>query len=164
MSLAAVMAAVLCLIGPVALPVGPVPIALTGFGVCLAGGVLGSVQGCMAVLIYILLGAVGLPVFSGFAGGISVLAGPTGGYIMGYLPCAAIAGISKKNGKCMGLWMLLGTAVMYMLGTAWFVLQADVNAWAALSICVLPFLPGDILKIFAAVKTAKAINTALSSK
>ena len=86
------MAALMCILAPFSLPIGPIPLSLSTFAVYLAAGLLGKKRGTMAVLIYILLGAIGLPVFSGFSGGIQKLFGVTGGYIIGYLPCVYISG------------------------------------------------------------------------
>ena len=96
----ALFSGILCIVAPFTIPVpmSPVPLSLATFVVYLAGALLGAKQGTAGVLVYLLLGAVGLPVFSGFSGGIGVLFGPTGGYLMGYLLCAAIVGW-LANGK-----------------------------------------------------------------
>lgn len=160
MCMSAVMAALLCLIGPLTVPAGPVPVSLAGFGICLAGGVLGPRRGGTAVLVYILLGMAGLPVFAGFAGGAAHLLGPTGGFIAGYLPCAVIAG----SGRWIDGWkwrlvpgMVAGTLVMYILGTAWFVVQTGMDAGAAIAACVAPFVVWDALKIAAASMLSEAV-------
>ena len=158
---AALMTALLCLLGPVTIPIGPVPLSMAGFGICLAGGVLGPGRAFFAALAYILLGAAGLPVFSGWSGGVIQLAGPTGGFILGYLPCAALSGLGKGGRGRTVLWMAAGTLVMYALGTAWFVLQTHTRMLSALSVCVLPFLPGDALKIVMAARTADRVERAL---
>ena len=111
-------------------------------------------HGLLAVAVYILVGAVGLPVFSGFTGGVQKLFGATGGYIAGYIPCALIAGLlidRFENKK----WiypaaMVLGTVALYALGTAWFMFVTKNSLAASLAVCVVPFLPGDALKIVAA--------------
>lgn len=162
MTFVAVMAALICIAAPVSVPLGAVPLSLAGFVVCLAGGLLGSRRGTLAVLIYIMLGAVGLPVFSGGNGGFGQLFGITGGYIAGYIPCALISGIFSdkfckvppkgKNPFRSGVWaipvgMAAGTLVLYVVGTAWFAAVQGISPWAAAAVCVLPFIPGDIIKI-----------------
>ena len=146
----ALMAAVLCVLAPWKIPVGPIPITLASFGVYLAAGVLGPLEGTIAVVVYVLLGAVGVPVFSGFTGGAGCLLGLTGGYILGYIPCAAVSGLLM--GRNAPLWrravaLVAGTAVLYALGTAMYCIQSGKALAAALAACVLPFLPLDAVKI-----------------
>ena len=118
--------------------------------VYLAGTVLGSRRGAAAVGVYLLIGMIGVPVFSGFSGGFQKIAGVTGGYLIGYLPCAWIAGMGRgaKNGKLF-LCLAAGTLALYALGTAWFMFQTGNGLSAALGLCVLPFLPGDAIKMIA---------------
>ena len=146
----ALMAAVLCVLAPWKIPVGPIPITLASFGVYLAAGVLGPLEGTIAVVVYVLLGAVGVPVFSGFTGGAGCLLGLTGGDILGYIPCAAVSGLLM--GRNAPLWrralaLVAGTAVLYALGTAMYCIQSGKALAAALAACVLPFLPLDAVKI-----------------
>ena len=146
----ALMAAVLCVLAPWKIPVGPIPITLASFGVYLAAGVLGPLEGTIAVVVYVLLGGVGVPVFSGFTGGAGCLLGLTGGYILGYIPCAAVSGLLM--GRNAPLWrralaLVAGTAVLYALGTAMYCIQSGKALAAALAACVLPFLPLDAVKI-----------------
>ena len=146
----ALMAAVLCVLAPWKIPVGPIPITLASFGVYLAAGVLGPLEGTIAVVVFVLLGAVGVPVFSGFTGGAGCLLGLTGGYILGYIPCAAVSGLLM--GRNAPLWrralaLVAGTAVLYALGTAMYCIQSGKALAAALAACVLPFLPLDAVKI-----------------
>lgn len=158
----ALMAALLCLMGPLTVPVGAVPVSVLGFGICLAGSVLGPRSAVFSIGVYILMGAVGFPVFSGWTGGIAHIAGPTGGYILGYLPCAAIAGMSRKGGLRRAIIvMTAGTLAMYVLGTAWFMIQTKTRLSAALIICVLPFIPFDGVKIIAASLVGIRIKGAL---
>lgn len=146
----AVFSALLCVISPFAIPIGPVSITLATFGVYLSGAELGCKKGGAAVAVYLMLGFIGLPVFSGFMGGVQRLIGPTGGYLVGYIPCAMITGFFSRKFK--RLWasaagMALGTVVLYALGTAWFCLMSGTSLLPALSACVFPFLPGDAAKI-----------------
>lgn len=150
-----VFAALLCIFGPLALPIGPVPISLATFVIYLAAFILGGKLGTVSVIVYILLGAVGLPVFSGYAGGLAKLTGPTGGYIIGYIPMAFIAGLAVSkfynNKVVVVIGYILATAVLYLLGTAWFVIQLKCKVWYALTVCVFPFLIGDGAKIAVAI-------------
>ena len=92
----ALMAAVMCIAGPLAVPIGPVPITLTNLVIYIAVGVLGTAQGTISYCLYLLLGMVGLPVFSGYAGGLGKLAGPTGGYLIGFIAMALIRAKGEK--------------------------------------------------------------------
>ncbi|GHV61331.1 biotin biosynthesis protein BioY [Spirochaetia bacterium] len=153
--LVGVLAAVLCILGPIAVPVGPVPISLATFGVILTAYVLGPKFGALSAAVYIMLGALGLPVFAGATGGIGKIIGPTGGYIIGYLALAFFTGLFvKKFPDKVPLHVagaLVGTVVLYALGTAWFIFVTRYTLTKALGVCVLPFLPGDAIKLAAAV-------------
>jgi biotin transport system substrate-specific component len=133
-----------------------VPFTLQTFGVFVAVGILGGKRGSLAVLIYILLGAIGLPVFAGFSGGIGILLGSTGGYIVGFLFSAlAMWGIEKLFGRkplAQVAAMLVGLVVCYLFGTAWFMVIYTRNAGAVglgtvLGWCVIPFIIPDLIKI-----------------
>ena len=156
MTITAVMAALICIAGPLTIPMGPIPLSLATFAVYLAVAVTGKKYGTTAVGLYLLIGIIGVPVFSGFSGGFQKLAGVTGGYLIGYLPCAFLSGIGAERAEKKGRrWLLpvmmtAGTAVLYAIGTAWFMIQTGNALGAALSLCVIPFLPGDAVKILAA--------------
>jgi len=156
----ALFAAIMCIAGPLSVPIGPVPISLTNLVIYVAVFLLGTKTGTLSFIIYLLLGAVGLPVFSGYAGGLGKLAGPTGGFLIGFIPMAIICGIAVKlwgsvNKKTdyilLFLGMAVGTAFAYAFGTAWFVYQMKVDVLYALSVCVFPFLIGDAAKIVIAI-------------
>ena len=137
---------------------------LQTFAVLLAAQLLGWKYGTAAVAAYIALGAAGLPVFSGFRGGVGVIAGVTGGYIVGFIFVALIVGISKKlfGSKTLPsiISMTLGVVVCYAFGTAWFcvVYSGETTFLAALASCVLPYLPFDALKIAAAVLLTRRLE------
>ncbi|MDR0839663.1 MAG: biotin transporter BioY [Oscillospiraceae bacterium] len=158
----AVFAALICAAAPFSVPVGPVPVSLATLMIYIASGVLGRTRASVAVLVYIALGAIGLPVFSGFSGGISKIFGVTGGYIIGYLPLAFISGaFSGFSGRRAWLYpagMVLGTLALYALGTAWFMFQTGNPLLGALGMCVLPFLPGDAGKIAIAALVSPAVR------
>ena len=164
MTATAVMAAVLSAISPIALFLGPIPVSLCTLGIFLSAYVLDCRRCVMAVLIYVLLGAAGMPVFGGFTGGAGRLFGPTGGYILGYLLLAWITGwtverSSQRWGQVAG--MVLGTALLYLLGTVWYCIQAGQELRAAVMMCVLPFLPGDGVKILCACAIGPALRRKL---
>ena len=153
-TMTALMAAITCILAPLSIPIGPVPISFTNLAIYLSLYLLGWKRGPISYLIYLLLGLVGLPVFSGFTGGPAKLAGPTGGYIIGFIAMAVIAGLVIDN--CRKSWfqligMIVGTAVCYLLGTIWFCLVADYTFKAALAVCVIPFIPADLVKMIIAM-------------
>ena len=168
MAIIAVMAAMICVAGPLTVSIGPIPLSLATFAVYLAGAVLEAKQGTLAVLLYLLIGTLGVPVFSGFSGGFQKLAGVTGGYLLGYVPCAWLTGLGAK--RChneqgqrwrLPLYMVFGTAVLYIIGTVWFMLETRNTLIASLGMCVLPFLPGDAAKIAAASLLSVPIRRAV---
>lgn len=168
----AIMAALICIAAPFSIPVGLVPISLATFAVYLAGGLLGSKRGALAVVVYILIGAVGLPVFSGFSGGLAKLLGVTGGYIIGYVPCALLSGLLYDRTKrvwTLPIGMVLGTLACYLFGTVWFLVSTaegaitGASAAAAIMTCVVPFLPGDAIKIAAACALAMPLRARLGA-
>ena len=145
-----------------AIPIGPVPIVLQNFFVFLTGLLLGTRWGLASVSVYLLAGALGLPVFAGGTGGIGRFVGPTGGYLIGYLPAVWIIGWIAGRGKDRPLFdlfgMICGALTVYLFGVPW--LKAITGmAWAkAVSVGMIPFLIGDALKIAAAVPVAKALR------
>ncbi|MDE6732871.1 MAG: biotin transporter BioY [Oscillospiraceae bacterium] len=163
----AIFAAIICIAAPVSVQVGPIPITLATFAIYLAGAILGGKRGMIAVIVYIMLGAVGLPVFSNFNGGFTALLGPTGGYIIGYIPLVLLTGIfSDMNSKkhwTMIIGMLLGTVALYTFGTAWFMIMTESSLGRALALCALPFIPGDALKIVCVSAIAMPLKSKLSS-
>lgn len=164
MAMIALMTAVTCVVAPLSIPIGPVPISLTNFAIYLSLYILDWKKGTISYLLYLLIGLVGLPVFSGFSGGLWKLAGPTGGYIIGFIPMAVIAGIIIDNLKPRWIHfigMVIGTAICYAFGTVWFCLQSGTPVPAALSICVIPFIPGDLIKMIIAIVIAPKIRKQL---
>lgn len=119
--------------------------------VCLTAGLLGWKRGTLTILVYILLGMVGLPVFTGFKSGIAAVTGPTGGYIVGFIFTALIVGLAADRlGKKLWvniLFMAIGILVCYLFGTVWFMIAYKVTFASALTTCVIPFLIPDAVKI-----------------
>ena len=154
MTMTGVMAAITSVLAPLALPVGPVPVTLVNLVIYLSLYLLGGRLASISCLIYILLGLAGMPVFAGFTGGAGKLLGPTGGYILGYLVMAVVSGVfvDRFSSRILhGMGMIIGTALCYGLGTAWYCFSAQTTPAAALALCVFPFIPGDVIKIGAAL-------------
>ena len=142
MSVTALMAAVMCVLGPLTVPIGAVPISLANFVICLTAWLLGPKFGTLSVAVYLLIGLVGVPVFSGYGAGIAKLAGLLLAFIGGLF-------IEKSKGQPVvsGIGLVLGDAACYVLGTAWFVFQMQCELSYALSVCVYPFIALDLAKI-----------------
>lgn len=161
----ALFAAIMCIAGPLSIPIGPVPVSLTNLVLYIAIYLLATKGTTISYIVYLLLGLVGLPVFSGFAGGVAKLAGPTGGYLIGFIFMILLSGIalekSKANIWITGVGMVLGTLVAYAFGTAWFVYQMQYTWDKALAVCVFPFIPFDLGKIVIASILGQIIRKAL---
>ncbi len=160
------MTALTCILGPMslALPFTPVPISLTNFVVFLSVWLLGWRLGTVSYLIYLLLGLAGLPVFSGFTGGAGKLLGPTGGYLIGFIFLAVLMGIvfDKSESRLVRLaGMILGMIVAYLFGTAWLAYQSKIGLFAALGSAVIPFIPGDLVKMAIVLLIGPAIEVRL---
>ena len=166
MALIGVMAAVTCILGPLSVPIGQIPISLTNLVIYFTVFVLGIWAGTGSYGIYLLLGAVGLPVFSGFAGGLGKLLGPTGGYLIGFIFMALIGGavieLSHRNIFLTMLGWVVGTAVAYAFGTVWFVYLMKCSVTYALTVCVYPFIGFDIVKIVIATLLGKTVRYAIT--
>ena len=126
-----------------------VPFTLQTFAVFFTSAILGPRRGALAVAAYILLGMAGAPVFAGFASGLRPVIGPTGGFLVGFIPAAFLSGLLMKNGGLIRrtLAMLAGLCVCYAAGMAWYLHMYADNLWAALTVCVAPFVLPDVLKI-----------------
>lgn len=145
-----------------AVPLGPVPIVLQNFFVLLTGLLLGSRWGLFSVGVYLLAGACGLPVFAGATGGLGRLFGPTGGYLFGYLPAVWVVGaLSERLGHKAGgdlLALIGGTVIVYACGVPWLRGVTAMGWTQALTVGMIPFLPGDALKIAAAIPVARTLR------
>lgn len=167
MALIAVMAAITCILAPLSIPIGPVPISLTNLVIYFAIYSIGTKKATASYFIYLLLGLVGLPVFSAFQSGPAKLFGPTGGYLIGFIPMTIVAGIliDKYFDKwyiCL-LGMILGTVICYALGTIWLSIQAGMNIQASLMAGVIPFIPGDLIKMILATTIGPQIRKRLKN-
>lgn len=178
MVMCAVMAAVICVLAPISFPVGEVPITLATLAIYLTVCLLGWKWGTVSTLVYLLVGLVGAPVFSNYTGGIGKLLGATGGYLVGYLPMALIAGwVIERTGHgalkgraavvltwCVRLLgMAVGTAVLYLLGTVWFCFVGGYTVGAAMALCVTPFLAVDLVKMVAALSVGTVVRARLEA-
>ncbi|HPF88163.1 MAG TPA: biotin transporter BioY [Candidatus Limiplasma sp.] len=165
MVLIALFAVLLAVCAWISIP-ATVPFTLQTMGLFLAMGLLGGKRSVLAVLVYLLLGMVGIPVFSGFRGGFGVLTGITGGYLIGFLFAALIYWLITAHGKG-SIWrMILGMAagllIDYAFGTVWFMLfyakaYGAIGLWAALMMCVIPYIIPDLIKLGLAVTLVKAL-------
>lgn len=150
MTRCAVLAAVLTACAWISIPLGHQAISMQTFGVFLTLGLLGGRDGCLTVLVYLLLGSAGVPVFSGFRGGIAVLLGPTGGYLWGFLAAGVLYWALEKR---LAPWlnMIPGMLVCYTCGTVWYYYMYESGAiWPVIATCVVPYLLPDAIKLLLA--------------
>jgi len=160
---AAVFTAVTAVLSQISIPMpSNVPITLQTFAIALCGYALGVKTGCISVLTYILLGAIGAPVFSQFRGGIGMLFGYTGGFIVGFIPLSLLCGLAAGKKAYLALPLgLIGLAVCHLLGTAQFSLVASRPFLDSLVLVSLPYIVKDIASIIAAYYLAAALRRAL---
>ncbi len=174
--LVGVMTAVVCVIAPISIPIGAIPVSLQIFAIYLALYVLDWKRGTLSFILYLIIGCMGVPVFAGYtSSGIASLVGPAGGYIVGFIPLAIVCGITfdhfpidKATGKKKAInyainfaSMIVGVAICYAVGTAWFCYKASYSVGAALAVCVIPFIPFDIAKGICAMIVGPQIRKAL---
>lgn len=159
----AMMTVLLTLSGWLVVP-APIPFTMQTFVIFLAVGLLGVKDSFLSVAVYLLMGAIGLPVFAGMNGGIGVLAGPTGGYLMGFLAIPLVTGLIKGNRvstPVVTVAMLCGLAADYLVGVAWYTVgyaRQEAGVWAAVVTGVLPFVVPDVIKIALAVGITKKVR------
>lgn len=165
MVLMALFAAVTCVLAPLSVPIGPVPISLTNLVIYFSIFILGWQKATITYLVYLLIGMAGLPVFSGFESGVGKFVGPTGGYLVGFILMTIVSGLFIQI-RLEKTWlrnvlrftgMVVGTAIAYAFATGWFCFSTGTGIWAALLICVFPFVIGDIVKIMLAIAVAPVI-------
>ena len=150
----ALMTALIAVCSFIAIPVGALPVTLQTFAVFACVGILGRKRGTISVLVYVLLGIIGIPVFSGFQGGLSVLMGATGGFIIGFLPAVFVSGtvLKKTNRKIpfMIAAFVAGLIICYIFGMLWYIFvfsSGKADLVSSFSVCVLPYIVPDIIKI-----------------
>lgn len=153
----------------VPMPFGPVPIALASFFALLSGAILGKWLGPLSQVIYVLLGLSGAPVFAHFTAGPGIVAGPTGGYLAGYIAGAFVTGVlvqylpDKPRPARFAIALTAGTLVIYLLGVPWLMHVTGMDLRAALVAGVYPFLPGDVIKIIIGTGLCLSLATQLPS-
>lgn len=154
------------------LPFSPVPFTLQVLAVILSGLLLGPRYGALSQALYVLVGAIGVPVFAQFHGGLGVVLGPTGGYLLSYPFAAAIAGLAahaaansprRRALTRSFVWGTIGLAVIYALGAAWLSVVADLPVAAAVAQGVLPFVVFDVIKVGLAALVAVAAAPAIAT-
>ncbi len=167
-AIAGLMTSITCILGPlsIAVPFSPVPISLGLFGILLTSVLLGAKTGTLCAGIYLLLGMAGLPVFSGFTGGIGTLLGPTGGYLLGYLAVAGCGDLFRtfsthspsstptynKSAYFLSVaGFVCGLILCYLFGSLWLAHLLQISLGKALLIGALPYIPADIFKIILAL-------------
>lgn len=164
LTLSALFTALCAVCAQIQIPLQPVQINLALLAVHLTAAMLPPRYAVLSLGAYLMLGAMGLPVLTGFRGGIGVLLDRTGGYMLSYLPCAVLESWLMHRGKMtrlrMILAMALGTLMCYAAGTAWFMLLTATPLWTSLTLCVLPFIPGDAVKIALTVGLARRLKRA----
>lgn len=159
----AALTAVLGLIS-IPLPFSPVPVSGQSLGIMLAGSILTARQAGLSVLTFVLIGAVGVPVFSGLTGGLGVVIGPRGGYYLGFLVGSIVIALlkGKNNPWRLALANLIGgIGVVYLFGVSWLSFVTGMSLEKALMAGAIPFIPGDLFKVFAATFIGAAINKRL---
>ena len=148
MVLCSLFAALIAVCAWISIPVGDISFTLQTLGIFLSLGLLGGKRGCAAIAIYLLLGAAGMPVFSGFRGGLGALIGVTGGFLWGFLFCGLTCWALERFGKLPA--MIAGQLICYLCGCIWFYLYAGGGLWVILLRCVVPFLIPDAAKLYLA--------------
>lgn len=160
-----VMTAVICILGPLSVPIGVVPISFTNLAIYIAVYALGCRKGTISYLIYLLIGLIGVPVFSAFTSGPAKFFGPTGGYLIGFIVLAIVSGMCID--RFPGRWdmhfagMVVGIVICYFFGTVWLAYMAGMSFSAAFGTGVLPFVLGDLAKIFIALLAGPQIRKRL---
>lgn len=168
MTLVGLFTALLCIAGPlsVPIPISPVPLSLATLVIYFSSNIIGCKKGLLCCLIYIMIGLAGIPVFSVFSAGISKLAGPTGGYLVGYFFLAFFTGFFAdkfpQSRKLQLLGMILGSICLQFLGTLWLAVLTNTTLLQAAFSAVIPFLPNDILKIIITITLAPVVKKQIS--
>lgn len=180
LTLTAFMAAFLCIMGPIVIPIGMVPVSFANMAIYLTIILLDKKKAVISVFLYLLIGFVGLPVFAGFTAGAGKILGPTGGYLLGYLFLSWIASDLSQKGKrflnkcnCFSfktVWMInyalaliVGTVVLYFIGSLWLMYQSNISLKAAVMTGVVPFVGLDMIKIIASCMIGYSVRKRIYS-
>lgn len=151
----ALMTALIAVMAQIVIPFFTVPMTLQTFAVCLAGFLLGKYRSMASVAAYLALGAVGMPIFAGWQGSLGVLAGPTGGFLIGFLPLAFFCGISARNKVLSALFPIIGLILCHLMGICHFAFQSGNKLLPAFLLSSAPYLLKDFLSCFLANLLAK---------
>lgn len=163
---ASLMAAMIAVGSYIHIPIGPVPIVLQNFFILLAGLLLGARWGLTSVGIYLLVGAIGVPVFAGAKGGIAHFLGPTGGYLIAYAAAVLLCGLisERSNGRTAIdiAAVVLSSLLVYAIGVPWLKAVTGMSWAKAMAVGMVPFIPGDVFKAAAAIMVARALRPVIS--
>ena len=163
----AIMTAITVVMAQISIPMPMgVPMTMQTFAITLAGVILGSKKGGLSILVYVLLGAIGVPVFAGFSGGVQNLIGPTGGFIISFPIMAYVIGLGVEHRKKKGMFVLmliLGTVLNYVVGVAMFCIIMNSSVMTGITACVLPFIPTAIIKAVVAALSGLQIRSRLGA-
>lgn len=170
-TICAMFTAILCICSATTIPIGPIPISLGIFGILLVSNILSLKRALLSTFIFIFLGIIGLPVFSGFKGGIFVIIGPTGGYIISYLLVSLITNISYQRLSFtkipdfikVFISSIVGIFICYFFGTLHYMIALSIPCSSAILTCIIPFIPFDILKALAVSFISLPIKNAIKS-
>lgn len=161
------MTAMICVIAPfsIAIPISPVPASMANLIIGITIYVLGMKKCLISTLLYLLIGMIGMPVFSGFMGGVGKVFGPTGGYLVGYMVFVIIGGIFVERYRERTMIQFFGLGIgmcgCYLLGTIWLMYQSKMTFVGALTVGVVPFLLTDMIKLFFVVLLGKQLRLRL---
>ena len=149
--LISVFTAILCIISPISIYIGPIPLSLSLFIILIVNSIFNKFEGVVITVLYILIGAIGLPVFAGGMAGFQVIVGPTGGYIIGYLLCSLIVSLmtnlNNKSNTILIFSYIIGVILCYLCGVTYYIYLFDSTLKDAIMLCVYPFLIVDTIKI-----------------
>ena len=163
----AIMTAITVVMAQISIPMPMgVPMTMQTFAITLAGVILGSKKGGLSILVYVLLGAIGVPVFAGFSGGVQNLIGPTGGFIISFPIMAYVIGLGVEHRKKKGMFVLmliLGTVLNYVVGVAMLCIIMNISVMTGITACVLPFIPTAIIKAVVAALLGLQIRSRLGA-
>ena len=154
-----IITALLCVISPISIPVGPIPITLTTLIIYIVSYATSPSTSSVSVCLYIILGCLGLPVFAAFGAGPGYVIGPTCGFILGYIPLSLSISLFGRNKVMYIISMFIGTVLLYILGSIGLYLTTGNGLESIITTAVLPFLPGDIIKIIIAAIISDKIKT-----
>lgn len=161
-TLIALFVAVICILAQISIPISLIPITFQSFAIALCGYILGAKKSLVATIVYLLLGAIGAPVFASFRGGFHILLSYTGGFLWGFIPYALLCGISK-NKRLAIPFGILGVLVCHIIGTIQYSLVSNSNIWQGFIVASLPFIFKDIILVIIAYFIAKRINKILKA-